>query len=159
LIELLVVVLIIGILAAIALPQYKQSIVKSRFANIKIIMADIKRSQEMYYLVNGKYSFDIEHLDTKTTCPTISVDDGTTLSCGKYFDIDIIGQVEESAGPEHYFLQAYYCPSYAATNIAVNKCLYNAEFIYTVWFDNSSHPGIITCTGVTPVGEKICSDI
>ena len=63
LIELLVVVLIIGILSAIALPQYKKAVWKSRFATVKALTKSIADAEEIYYLANNKYTTDWEELD------------------------------------------------------------------------------------------------
>ncbi len=65
LIELLVVVLIIGILAAIAVPQYQKAVLKSRFAQLKLLINDIVKAQEGYYLANGKYTNNFNDLDIK----------------------------------------------------------------------------------------------
>jgi len=63
LLELLVVVLIIGILAAIALPQYKKAVLKSRFATMKDIVRVVTEAQQRYFLTNGEYTKNAKDLD------------------------------------------------------------------------------------------------
>ena len=63
LIELLVVVLIIGILAAVALPQYETSVAKSRLVQLKILVKSLKDAEELYYMANGSYTQNFEDLD------------------------------------------------------------------------------------------------
>ena len=62
LVELLVVVLIIGILAAVALPQYQKAVVRSRYAPLKTLTESIVRAQELYYLDNNAYATSFEEL-------------------------------------------------------------------------------------------------
>ena len=52
LLELLVVVVIIGILAAIALPQYKMAVGKTKFATLKNLTKSIAQSSQRYYMIN-----------------------------------------------------------------------------------------------------------
>ena len=65
LLELLVVVLIIGILAAIAIPQYKMAVGKAKFATLKNDVQTIKNALERYYLVQDQYTKNISYLDVE----------------------------------------------------------------------------------------------
>ncbi len=53
LIELLVVVLIIGILSAIALPQYQKAVMKARFVELKTGISSYISAADMYVMING----------------------------------------------------------------------------------------------------------
>lgn len=52
------IVLILGILAAFALPQYQVAVRKSRMANLAVLATSIA-----YYMANGTYTPDFEDLD------------------------------------------------------------------------------------------------
>ena len=59
LIELLVVVLIIGILSAIALPQYEKTVHKARVAEMPIRLKALEEQAELYVLENGYPSAEV----------------------------------------------------------------------------------------------------
>ena len=158
LIELLVVVLIIGILAAVALPQYQKVVEKSKATQAITLLKSLVAAADTYYLANGEYAFDLEALPTQSSCKIITVNDGTTLTCDNYFGIDIIGHTQDMTKAQHYFIDAYYCPEYSATNIPISTCLGHSDFTYKVWLDHSTNPGQITCTGTTALGQKICAN-
>ncbi len=63
LIEVLIVVLIVGILAAIAVPQYQKAVLKSRFSSLMPTTQAIRDGNEMYYMTNGHYAEAIGQLD------------------------------------------------------------------------------------------------
>ena len=63
LLELLVVVVIIGILAAIALPQYHRAIGKAELAQVISATKAIQNAQERFYLVNENYTDNMDNLD------------------------------------------------------------------------------------------------
>ena len=63
LIELLVVVLIIGVLSAVAFPQYENAVEKARAAEGLTVLKAMMQAQQAYYLANGSYSLDLDALD------------------------------------------------------------------------------------------------
>ncbi|MBO5011010.1 MAG: prepilin-type N-terminal cleavage/methylation domain-containing protein [Elusimicrobiaceae bacterium] len=63
LIELLVVVLIIGILSAVALPQYQKAVEKSRIAEAKSVLRSIVNAAELYGLATGDNPLEMENFD------------------------------------------------------------------------------------------------
>ena len=62
LIELLVVVLIIGILSAVALPQYRIAVAKAKYTKVMPLLRHYINEQNLYYLANGTYAATWEEL-------------------------------------------------------------------------------------------------
>ncbi|WP_432635156.1 type IV pilin protein [Candidatus Avelusimicrobium sp.] len=84
LIELLVVVLIIGILSAVALPQYTKAVEKSRTAEAITGLTAIGHAQEVYHLATGSYADDWSDLDVSIQEGKNFTFGGKTLSEGLY---------------------------------------------------------------------------
>jgi prepilin-type N-terminal cleavage/methylation domain-containing protein len=72
LIEMLTVVLIVGILAAIAWPQYQNAVEKARATQALIMLKAIAESNKRHYLATGKCTRDMRELD-------INIPNGTVV--------------------------------------------------------------------------------
>ena len=91
LLELLVVVLIIGILAGIALPQYKRAKEKAEAAELLTSVKALHEAQQRYFLVNGTFAENFDDLDIdfsgykRNGCPVFSsFPKNDCLSNGKF---------------------------------------------------------------------------
>lgn len=63
LIEVLVVVLIIGILSSVALPQYQKAVLKSRFSHALTTAAAIRDAEHVFHDTFNTYTTDFDELD------------------------------------------------------------------------------------------------
>ncbi len=101
LLELLVVVLIIGILAAIALPQYKYAVAKARFTQLLTVSKAIKDAQTRYILTHGERSLDLSALDIDI--------EGGTYGAGIYSDANMKDKITFDWGScqMSYYLNRY----------------------------------------------------
>jgi type IV pilus assembly protein PilE len=59
LMELLVVIVILGILAAISVPTYRQYLIRSQRAEAKVALLQLQTAQEKFYLQNNQYTDNI----------------------------------------------------------------------------------------------------
>ena len=116
LIEMLVVVLIIGILAAVALPQYFKAVEKSRSTEALSVMGSISAAMERARLVSqtNVYPTTLESLDIE-----IAGEDGSTVTGGSWssrnFNFAVSGTGTDSGiitatrkGSSGYVLVRYY---------------------------------------------------
>jgi type IV pilus assembly protein PilE len=90
LIELLIVLLIVGILAAVAIPVYTNYMQRARRADAKTALEQLRASEEMFRAENGAYTADFALLNATWGGPPAIVGDyditlfsnGTTLFTG-----------------------------------------------------------------------------
>lgn len=83
LIELLIVVLIIGVLTAVALPQYQTAVEKSRYGSFAPLAKSVKDAEEVFHIASAAYSPDLEALDAQVpgtiSGSTVNLSDGTKV--------------------------------------------------------------------------------
>ena len=73
LVELLVVVLIIGVLTAVAVPMYQNAVDKSNFSTMIPTARALKEAEEAYWLANGYYTKEADNLDVSAAAGDVSV--------------------------------------------------------------------------------------
>ena len=102
LVELLVVVLIIGILAAMALPAYFKSVERARMAEADTLLGSIAQAQQRRWMKTGSYAKKFSGLDVSPTSEAVGTfcskgtnpaspvtAAGTVAGCGNGFAITL----------------------------------------------------------------------
>lgn len=154
LIELLVVVLIIGILSAVALPQYQKAVDKARLSNGIKMAADIRRAQEVYFLANGVYATSLYDLDVDyTQSCRISSTDASLLYCPQFLFDNINGSVSAGSAAESHQVALYFCHDKSGS------CWNVQDLIYRVYFTHSAKPNQQVCQGFTEAGINLCASM
>lgn len=82
LIELLIVVVIIGILAAIAIPKFSSTKEKAYEASMKSDLKNLATSEEAYYSDKNSYSTDTSQLNFNTSTGNVLVISTTAATTG-----------------------------------------------------------------------------
>ena len=100
-IELMIVVVVIAVLSAIALPSYTDYITRSKLAEAYAHLADLRVKMEQYYLDNRRYSSNAGG----GTCGIPGGNTPTTQGT-KYFDFTCASATPNAAGDQEYTLTA-----------------------------------------------------
>ena len=69
LVELAVVVVIIGVLAAFGVPRFLQSVERSKAAEAFAYLSAVRTAQERYHAREGTYADDLDNLDIQAPTP------------------------------------------------------------------------------------------
>lgn len=141
LIEILVVVLIIGILAAVALPKYQIAVKKAEVAKVISLVRIIAEHQRTYQLANGRFADTLEQLDIEVSAPdgwtcqvymsdspvnqnnAVSCNaDDETISVAFYYDKDKMG-----------IWNKLYCYAKSSDTIAKRTCASFGPLLFEKW--------------------------
>lgn len=147
LMELLVVVLIIGILAAVAVPQYQLAVDKARFTEIQTIGKKLSEMIELYYLSTGKYPDYWADLDiTLPGCreegklyDLICQKNRWDLNAGSFSGWDSLTRGTDN-------------------NPAGHNIVYYHYFKYTDQYTENQR-GKTSCLGASERGKKLCKNL
>lgn len=83
LIELMIVVAIVGILAAIAYPSYQRYVQDSRRSDARANLVQLAQFMERYYTANGRY------VDAGGNAPALPYNEAPRDGADKYYDLQL----------------------------------------------------------------------
>ena len=157
LIELLVVVLIIGILTAMALPQYFKAVERSRMSEAEQLLRSISEAQQRKYLQINKFATDYRGLDVapKGSTGTSFHTKGTggngfevTLSDANAWETGIGTAIRENKGCQ----AGGTCVAPSAGSTPDDRMSY--QYILRRYYANST----TECEGQDENGKALCAD-
>ncbi len=147
LIELLVVVLIIGILSAIALPQYTRAVQKSRLVQVHTIANALEKALTAYIVERGERVGGVRDCDLLEQLPIKVVIPDMDCSAGGNFKDTKIGSWDVY----------WYVGSEGGINIyARDWSIPDGFSMYKSYTDNGY---TTTCSSYGPVGQSFCNSL
>ena len=144
LVELLVVVLIIGILAAVAVPQYQFAVDKSRVMGYVQLAQQIIKAEELYKMANGSYTPHIPDLDIDVShvCPLSGgYDHNELVSCRGGFGFNM--------GSNGSNVVLKFCKQPSCSSGTTEK---HAQLSFS-----APQQKLVACYSYTSRGQKICN--
>ncbi len=130
LMELMVVVAIVGILSAIAYPNYSAYVMKGKRLGAKVAIMEVAQAQERYFSLNMKYAYDMATLnlsnadDYTVTVAGLQSDNITacadTTSCITY----TVTAIAKSGSPQNNDLK---CRKFTLTHTGVQVALTSTD--------------------------------
>ena len=157
LLELLVVVLIIGILASIALPQYQKAVEKSRITEAQTITASVQHAVEEYLLANGVPAAQVELMASSTEpngqAGMLSVSGEENLNCTA-----TAGYCLSKSFAYDAYCQANGCWVRAKRYLKSDFSDINSHYIIQrrYWSDNGTWKWKNQCQIYGDLGGKVC---
>ncbi len=153
LIELLVVVLIIGILSAIALPQYQKAVEKARLAEVWPNAASLRNAIDLYLLEND-WSGDADFLGE-------DADESGVLSIDFEGGLDCTQNGGAACGSKNFTYQAYcrtnYCQIWIERHQGGNHSNSSEYEIY--WTKSKSTNKWTVWNDYTNNSEQLCESL
>ncbi len=147
LIEHLVVVLIIGILAAVALPQYQKAVEKSRMTEAIVNLQTIAKAHQLYFLENGEY---VGPSDMEKLAISIPGEEDSTWNAGRI--------------KTAYFI---YAPNTVSNDSLANVRRISSDssqpkvyYMYILQNDpNTIHCRVDSDSSASAIQKKLCEDL
>ena len=85
LIELMIVVVVISILAAVAYPNYQEFVARAKRNEAKAALLQLATNQERFYLNNNRFTADVRELGFSSD----DADGNTSITENEYYTIDV----------------------------------------------------------------------
>jgi type IV pilus assembly protein PilA len=136
LVELAVVIVIIGVLAAFGVPQFLKSVERSKAAEAFNYLAAVRSAQERYLAKDGVYTSAASNLDIQQVSP-------------KYFDVGTITVDNGTPGSPSWFLtltRKSSNSSYGAYTVTFTQNGFDTDSTNSTIMDD-------TCVDVCPMGR------
>ena len=146
LLELLVVILIIGILAAVALPQYQLAIDKAKFASYHTTAKSMADAYQRYRFLHSDAPHDIDDLDVELPSGYTKVTQGTK-SCEVFEDMYCC-----SVYPDPAMLNGSVICGHKEGNLAVQIMMLNSA-------GNERHKSLCYAKKTSSRAKRVCTSI